>query len=164
LRGYSCFKRFSLRRNGPKPVVLSFDCLDNAVQCPLPDSEPTTPEKATANSDFKLPENPSSNIEYQCKLIQIEDNHSFYLIRYDHDKPYIPCFNLARLLHLSESDILSETVRILILNILFKFFFSYYHVFVFNKQMKIVQYSIFLNNQIQKIVFISIKIFFFFLV
>jgi hypothetical protein len=93
--------------------------LDNAVQCPLPDSEPSSPESSTVNSDFKLPENPtsqiinnSSNIAHQCKLIQIEDNHSFYLIRYNNNKPYIPCFNLARLLHLSESDILSETVRI----------------------------------------------------
>ncbi len=114
---------FSLRQNASKPVALTFNFLDNAVQCPLPDSEPSTPEKDTASSDFKLPENissqitnNSSNVERQCKLIQIDENNSFYLIRYNNNKPYIPCFNLARLLHLSESDILSETVKI-ILNI-----------------------------------------------
>jgi len=97
--------------------------LDNAVQCPLPDSEPSTPEKNTDNSDFKFPEKTSSNIEGQCKLIRIDENTSFYLIRYN-NKPYIPCFNLARLLHLSESDILSETVKI-IFEYLFKRFFFY---------------------------------------
>jgi hypothetical protein len=43
-------------------------------------------------------------------LIQIDGNTLFYLIRYNNNKPYIPCFNLARLLRLSESDILSETL------------------------------------------------------
>jgi len=100
-------KSFSFRQNLSKPVTLTFNFLDNAVQCPLPDSEPTTPEKNTANSDFQLPEN---IVERQYKLIQIDENTSFYLIRYN-NKPYIPCFNLARLLNLSESDILSETVK-----------------------------------------------------
>jgi hypothetical protein len=86
--------------------------LDNAVQCPLPDSEPSTPEKNKANSDFKFQEKISSNVERQCKLIHIDENNSFYLIRHNNNKPYIPCFNLARLLNLSESDILSETVKI----------------------------------------------------
>lgn len=96
-----------LRQNASKPVILSFNFLDNAVLCPLPDSEPTTPDENSSNSNFKYPD---SNIEYQYKLIEIDENTSFYLIRYN-NKPYIPCFNLARLLHLSESDILSDTVN-----------------------------------------------------
>jgi len=143
--------------------------LDNAVQCPLPDSEPSTPEKNKVNSDFKFQEKTSSsNVERQCKLIRIDENNSFYLIRHNNNnKPYIPCFNLAHLLHLSESDILSETVKIH-LNINFKFLlifvYSYYHVFVFNKHLKIVQYLIFLNKQNKQIVFIFIKIFSLFLI
>ena len=62
-------------------------------------------------------------------MIENENNQSFYLIRYEHDKPYIPCFNLARLLHLSESDILSETVKINE-NISFLFLMNFYLVII----------------------------------
>jgi len=110
---------FFFRQNVLRPVALTFDVLNNAVQCPLPDSEPTTPESNKVNSNFNFPDNTtsqvtnhSSNIEHQCKLIQIDENNSFYLIRYTNNRPYIPCFNLARLLHLSESDILAETVNL----------------------------------------------------
>lgn len=138
---------FSFRQN-----TLTFDFLNTAVQCPLPDSDPSTPENNTENFNFTLPENSSSqivnhssNIERQYKLIQIDGNTSFYLIRYNNNKPYIPCFNLARLLQLSESDILSETVEIILhthLNLLWIFVFSYYHVFVLHKHRKIVQHLI----------------------
>ncbi|CAF0879194.1 unnamed protein product [Rotaria sordida] len=105
------------QQNVRKPVELKFDFLNDAVQCPLPDSESSTPESNTDNLNFKLPKNNSiqitnnsSNVKHQCKLIQINENNSFYLIRYNNNKPYIPCFSLARLLHLSESDVLSETL------------------------------------------------------
>ncbi|CAF3519706.1 unnamed protein product [Rotaria socialis] len=105
------------QQNAPKPVDLKFDFLNDAAQCPLPDSDPSTPETNTVESHFTLPENTSnqmtnnsSNIKHQCKLIQIDEHDSFYLIRHSNNKPYIPCFNLARLLHLSESDVLSETL------------------------------------------------------
>ena len=104
--------------NTPKPVELSFDFSDNAAKCPLPDSDPSTPENDMADPYFKLPKNcPSQSLinrssdDCQCKLIQIDENNSFYLIR-QNDKPYIPCFNLAHLLELPEQDILSETVNI----------------------------------------------------
>jgi hypothetical protein len=125
-------KYFSLRKSVPKPATLKFDFLNNAAQCPLPESEPSTPEDNTTVSNFKLPENSFSqttndlpNVQHQCKLIQIDENSSFYLIRYiTNNKPYIPCFDLARLLHLCESDVLSETVRIRSIVFLFVFFFS----------------------------------------
>ncbi|CAF2762560.1 unnamed protein product [Rotaria sp. Silwood2] len=105
------------QQNTSKPVELKFDFLTDAAQCPLPDSGPSTPESNTVDSNFKLPENKSaqiannsSNVKHQCKLIQIDEHNSFYLIRYNNNKPYIPCFNLAHLLHLSESDVLSETL------------------------------------------------------
>ena len=124
-------------------MELTFDFLNCAAQCPLPDSEPSTPETNTENINFSFPNNPS-HIERQYKLIQIDENTSFYLIRYNNNKPYIPCFNLARLLQLSESDILSETVKLLpyLMNIELCFFllslFSYYHVFVLRKNRIIV--------------------------
>ena len=110
------FNSFSfIRSNVPKPVALNFNFLDNAAQCPLPDSGTSSPDPTQENSKFKLPETPS-NIEQQYKRIQIDGNHSFYLIRHTDNKPYIPCFHLARLLHLSESEILSDTVSTIILH------------------------------------------------
>lgn len=79
-------------------MTLSFDSLANAARCPLPpDSRSSTPEI------------PQEKLAHQYKLIQIDQHTYFYLIR-STNKPYIPCFNLARLLHLTESDILAENV------------------------------------------------------
>jgi len=47
---------------------------------------------------------------HQYKLVQINKQTCFYFIR-SNNKPYIPCFNLARILNATESDILSDTVR-----------------------------------------------------
>ena len=111
---FPCENSFLSRQNVPRPVALTFDFLTDAAQCPLPDSGPSSPESNTEHSNFTFPGNQPTNnspmIERQYKLIQIDEKNSFYLIRYN-NKAYIPCFNLARLLHLSESDILSETVR-----------------------------------------------------
>ncbi|UJR30988.1 hypothetical protein I4U23_018499 [Adineta vaga] len=96
--------------NVPKPVQLSFEILDHAVQCPLPNSEPSTPEKTTANSAFQFPDNTTFAQSTNIKLIPIDANSTLYLIRYTNDRPFIPCFSLAQLLNASESDILSETL------------------------------------------------------
>ena len=102
---------FSIRRsNVPKPVALTFNFLDNAAQCPLPDSGASSPDTTKDNPTFKYPPTSSSSAQ-SYKSIQIDDNHSFYLIRYNNNKTYMPCFHLARLLNLSESEILSDTVR-----------------------------------------------------
>ena len=102
----------------PKPVALTFDFLSNVTQRPLSNLESLTSENDTIESSLKIQENycssqstnQSSNNEYQLKSIKINENTSFYLIRYDDNKPYISCFNLASLLNQSESEISSETV------------------------------------------------------
>lgn len=118
-----------IRSNVPKPVALNFNFLDNAAQCPLPDSGTSSPDPTQENSKFKLPETPS-NIEQQYKRIQIDGNHSFYLIRHTDNKPYMPCFHLARLLHLSESEILSDTVSTIIELLRLKNLFSFLRVVI----------------------------------
>lgn len=87
--------------------------MDTAAQCPLPDSGSSSPDLTQENTNFKLPEIPS-NIDHQYKQIHLDGNHTFYLIRYTDNQPYMPCFHLARLLDLSESDILSDTVSMII--------------------------------------------------
>lgn len=105
---------FICRHHGPTPVQLSFEALDHAVQCPLPNSGPSTPESNTTNTGFQFPDqtnNHQSNTEPRCKLVQIDEMNVLYLIRHTNDRPHIPCFNLAQLLNASESDILSQTVN-----------------------------------------------------
>lgn len=101
-----------LRQNASQPVAIKFDFLNSAAQCPLPpDSEPSTPESNENNSS--QPTSTDFSIEHKCKIINVDENKSLYLVRYNEtNKPYIPCFNLAQLLNLSESDVLSETVKI----------------------------------------------------
>lgn len=108
---YFPLRVFSLvRPNVSKSVELTFNFLDNAAHCPLPDSGPSSPDTTKDNPNFKYPIT-SSNVTQQYKSIQLDENHSFYLIRHTDNQAYIPCFHLARLLHLSESEILSDTVR-----------------------------------------------------
>ncbi|CAF1193535.1 unnamed protein product [Adineta ricciae] len=106
------------RHHGPKPVQLTFEILDHAVQCPLPNSDPSTPESNTTNAVFQFPNqttstqtnNHLSNTEHRCKLVPIDEINVLCLIRHTNDRPHIPCFNLAQLLHASELDILSQTL------------------------------------------------------
>ncbi|CAF3823782.1 unnamed protein product, partial [Rotaria sp. Silwood1] len=76
------------QQNVPKPVELNLDFLNNAAQCPLPDSEPSTPESNTVNFNFQLPE--TNSVQITNKSLNVK--------------------HLSHLLHLSESDVLSETL------------------------------------------------------
>ena len=100
-------------------MQLTFEILDHAVQCPLPNSDPSTPESNATDAVFQFPNqttstqtnNHLSNTEHRCKLVPIDEMNILCLIRHTNDRPYIPCFNLAQLLNASESDILAQTVN-----------------------------------------------------
>ncbi|CAF1002371.1 unnamed protein product, partial [Didymodactylos carnosus] len=101
-----------------------------ALHCPLPDSdneesnEPSPlPKTSDQTNNFKdctlahsiIPSKQCDNqstppIVYSFKKIKLDHSRYFYLIRYQNNKPFLPCFDLARLLHLNESNIIAETL------------------------------------------------------
>ena len=61
-------------------------------------------EKIISSSSCQPEEN------HRLKWIELDENRAFYLIRYENNHVFISSYDLARLLRVTESDILSETV------------------------------------------------------